>query len=64
MSANKNKEIDGTLCFFRHTQGNQTGELVSVAVDLEKEEDRRQFIPLVQKLMEYSEFMELLENTK
>ena len=30
-----NKKVDGTLCFFRHTQGNNTGELVSVAVDVE-----------------------------
>ena len=52
-----NKKVDGTLCFFRHTQGNNTGKLVSVAVDLEKEEDRKQFIPLFRSLLKYPEFV-------
>ena len=64
MSANKNKEIDGTLCFFRHTQGNNTGELVSVAVDIEKEEDRKQFIPLFQRLLEYPAFVRAMEENE
>ena len=34
-----NNKVDGALCFFRHTQGNNKGELVSVAVNIEKEED-------------------------
>ena len=54
------KKIDGTMCFFRHTQGNHTGKWVSVAVNLEKEEDRNQFIPLVLRLLEYPEFVEAL----
>ena len=57
-----NKKTDGTLCFFRHTQGNNKGELVSVAVDIEKEEDRSQFIPLFQRLLEFPEFVEAMEN--
>jgi len=59
-----NKKVDGTLCFFRHTQGNNTGELVSVAVDIEKEEDRKQFIPLFQRLLKYPEFVRAMEETK
>ena len=58
-----NKKVDGTLCFFRHTQGKHTGELVSVAVDIEKEEDRKQFIPLFQRLLKYPEFVRAMETS-
>ena len=58
------KKIDGTMCFFRHTQGNHTGKWVSVAVNLEKEEDRNQFIPLVLRLLEYPEFVKELKERK
>ena len=58
------KKIDGTMCFFRHTQGNHTGKWVSVAVNLEKEEDRNQFIPLVLRLLEYPEFVKVLKERK
>ena len=56
-----NNKVDGALCFFRHTQGNNKGELVSVAVNIEKEEDRKQFIPLFRRLLEYPEFVRAME---
>ena len=59
-----NNKVDGTLCFFRHMRGKNKGKWVSVAIDIEKEEDRAQFITLFKRLLEYPEFVRAMEEEK